>query len=53
MFGDMNQTFKLRRMALSLAAENVDSIIDTDVVKDLFKQQPELAWEVMKSLNKK
>ena len=52
-FGDMNQTFKLRRMALSLAAENVASIIDTDVFKDLFKQMPELAWEVMKAQNKK
>ena len=51
--GDMNQTSKLRRMALKLAAENVDSIIDTDVFKDLFKQKPELAWEIMKTLIKK
>ena len=47
--GDMNQTVKLRKMALKLAADNVDSIIDTDVFKDLFKQQPELAWEVVKA----
>ncbi len=51
--GDMYQTFKLRRMALRLAAENVDSIIDTDVVKDLFNQKPELALEVVKTLTKK
>ena len=51
--GDMYQTFKLRSKALKLAAENVDSIIDTDVFKDLFKQMPELAWEVMKAQNKK
>ena len=52
-FGDMNQTFKLRSKALKLVAENVDSIIDTDVFKDLFKQMPELAWEVMKAQIKK
>ena len=52
-FGDMNQTFKLRSQALKLVAENVDSIIDTDVFKDLFKQKPELALEVMKAVNNK
>lgn len=51
--GDMNQTLKLRRMALKLAAENVDTIIDTDVFKDLFKHEPELAWEITKTLGKK
>ena len=52
--GDMYQTAKLKRMALRLVVENVDSITDTDVVKNLFKQKPELALEVMKkALNKK
>ena len=51
--GDMYQTFKLRKMALRLAAENMESIIDTDVFKDLYKQKPELAWEVTKALHKK
>ena len=48
-FGDMYQTFKLRRRAMEIAVENIDSIMDTDVFKDLFKQKPELAWEVMKA----
>ena len=51
--GDMCQTDKLRRQALRLATENMDSIIDTDVFKSFFKQKPELALEVMKALNKK
>ena len=51
--GEMYQTFKLRRRALEVAVENVDSIMDTDVFKDLFKQKPELAWEVMKASHKK
>ena len=51
--GDMYQTFKLRKMALRLAAENMESIIDTDVFKDLYKQKPELVWEVTKALHKK
>ena len=53
MLGDMCQTDKLRRQALRLATENMDSIIDTDVFKSFFKQKPELALEVMKALNKK
>ena len=51
--GEMYQTFKLRRRALEVAVENVDSIMDTDVFKDLFKQKPELAWEVMKASHNK
>ncbi len=50
--GDMYQTFKLKRMALRLIVENVDSITDTDVIKDLFRQKPELALEVMKAVKK-
>ena len=48
-FGDMYQTFKLRRRAMEVAVENIDSIFDTNVFKDLFKQKPELAWEDMKA----
>ena len=50
--GDMYQTFKLRKMALRLAAENMNSIVDTDVFKDLFQQKPVLAWEVTKASQK-
>jgi len=51
--GDMYQTLKLKRKAVETIAENVDSIMDSDVFKDLFKQNPGLAWEVTKALNKK
>ena len=51
--GDMHQTFKLRRRALEVAVENVVSIMDTDVFKDLFKKKPELAWEVIKASHNK
>merc|ERR1719354_1216876 len=47
--GDMYQTFKLRKRATEVAVKNIDTIMDTDVFKDLFKQKPELAWEVMKA----
>ena len=50
--GDMYQTFKLKRMALRLVVENLDTITETDVIKDLFKQKPELALEVMKAVKK-
>jgi len=52
--GDMYHTSKLKKTALRLVVENADSIIDSDVFKDLFKQKPELAFEVTKNaLNKK
>ena len=51
--GDMYQTLNLKRRALEIAVENVDSIMDSDVFKDLFKQKPELAWEVMKASHNK
>jgi len=52
--GDMYRTLKLKMMALRIVVENADSIIDTDVFKDFFKQKPELALEVTKkALNKK
>ena len=51
--GDMYQTFKLRKRAMEIAVENIVSITDTDVFKNLFKQMPELAWEVMKASHNK
>ena len=45
--GDMYQTFKLRKRAMEIAVENIDSIIYTDVFKNLYYQKPELACEVM------
>ena len=33
--------------------EKADSIIKTDVFKDLLKEKPELAFEVKKALNEK
>ena len=50
--GDMYQTFNLKRMAMRLVVENVDSITESDVIKNLFKQKPELALEVMKAVKK-
>ena len=50
--GDMYQTLKMKRMALRLVVENVDSITESDVIKNLFKQKPELALEVMKAVKK-
>merc|ERR1711934_227456 len=47
--GDMYQTLKLKKKALGVAVENLDSIMDSDVFKDLFKKKPGLAWEVMKA----
>merc|ERR1719154_526265 len=49
--GDMHDTPKLKKLALRLVVEKADSIIETDVFKDLLKQKPELAFEVMKALN--
>ena len=52
--GDMYQTSKLKMMALGMVVKNADSIINTDVFKELFKQKLELALEVTKiALNKK
>ena len=49
--GDMHDTSKLKKLALGV--EKADYIIKTDVFKDLFKEKPELAFEVKKALNKK
>ena len=47
--GDMYQTLKLKRMALRMLVDNLDSITSTnpDILKDLCKERPELAVEVM------
>ena len=46
--GDIYNLLTLKTLALELAAKNMKKIVDTDVYKDLFKQKPELAWEVNK-----
>jgi len=51
--GDMYQTLKLKKKALGVAVENLDSIMDSDVFEDLFKQKPGLALEVMKASHNK
>ena len=44
--GDSNNATKLKKMALELLSKNMKNIVDTDVYKDLFRQKPDLAWEV-------
>ena len=51
--GDMYYAFKLKEMALRLVVENVDSLTDRDVFKDLFTQKPDLAFEIMKASRNK
>jgi len=46
--GDLHNAFKLKQFACALVAENISKIVDTDVFKDLLRQQPDLAWEVIK-----
>ena len=46
--GDSYNASKLKKMALELVAKNMKKIVDTDVYKDLFRQKPDLAWEVTK-----
>ena len=46
--GDMYHTPKLKKRALELVAMNMKKIVDTDVYKDLLRQKPDLAWEVIK-----
>ena len=50
--GEIYQTLKLKKKALGVAVENLDSIMDSDVFEDLFKQKPGLALEVMKASHK-
>ena len=44
---------KLKKKALGVAVENLDSIMDSDVFEDLFKKKPGLALEVMKASHNK
>ena len=46
--GDLYNLLTLKTLALELVAKNMKKIVNTDVYKDLFKQNPELAWEVNK-----
>ena len=46
--GDMYHAPQLKKRALDLVAMNIKKIVDTDVYKDLFRQKPDLAWEVNK-----
>ena len=46
--GDLHNLLTLKTLALEIIAKNMKKIVDTDVYKDLFKQNPELAWEVNK-----
>ena len=50
---DLHQASKLRRMALRLVAQNIDSIVDTDVYKDFTSLHPALALEIIKALGQK
>ena len=51
--GDMYNAVKLKKKAMRLVVENADSISNTDVFREFFKQKPELALEFTKALNKK
>ena len=46
--GDSHNAPKLKKMALELVSKNMKKIVDTDVYRDLFRQKPDLAWEVNK-----
>ena len=50
---DLHNASKLRRMALRLVARNMDTIVNTDVYKDLAKQHPDLTVEITQSLVQK
>ena len=50
---DLHQASKLRRMALRLVARNMDTIVDTDVYKELIPRYPALALEITKALVQK
>ena len=54
-FGDMYQTLRLKRRALRMLVDNLDSITsnNSDILEDLCKERPGLAVEVMKESNKK
>ena len=51
--GDMYNAVKLKKIAMRLVVQNADSISNTDVFREFFKQKPELALEFTNALNKK
>ena len=50
---DLHQAPKLKRMALKLVAKNMDTIVNTDVYKDLISRHPALTLEITKALVQK
>ena len=50
---DLHQASMLRRMALSLVARNMDTIVNTDVYKDFIIRHPVLTLEVTKAMVQK
>ena len=50
---DLHQASKLRSMALSLVARNMDTIVNTDVYKEFIPHHPALALEITKALVQK
>ena len=50
---DLHQASKLRRIALSLVAKNMDTIVNTDVYKNFIAHHPILALEITKALVQK
>ena len=50
---DLHNASKLRRMALRLVTRNMDTIVTTDVYKDLAKHHPDLTVEITQSLVQK
>jgi len=50
---DRHQAFKLKRMALMLVANNMNTIVNTDVYKDFHARHPNLSLEITKALAEK
>ena len=50
---DLHRTFKLRKMSLMLVADNMKTIVNTDVYKDFNARHPDLALEITKALVQK
>ena len=50
---DLHRTFKLRTMSLMLVADNMKTIVNTDVYKEFNARHPDLALEITKALVQK
>jgi len=50
---DLHRTFKLRKMSLMLVADNMKTIVNTDVYKEFNARHPDLALEITKALVQK